>query len=44
MNELKEFFNGLNNVEWILIVLGLYLSIFTHKAVKIIKEMRTDND
>ena len=42
MENIKEFFDGLTTLEWIIIVCALYVSIFFHKAIEIIKEMRSE--
>lgn len=40
METIKDFLNDVTFITWALIIMGLYLSVFLHKVLSIIKEMR----
>lgn len=42
MDELQIFFDDFTTVHWVVLVCLLYLSVFTHKAIKILKEIRSE--
>jgi hypothetical protein len=41
LNDIIEFFSDTKNIDWwMLLIMALYLSVFTHKVKSIFKEMK----